>query len=406
MIDETLFDAEEKMEKAVSVARDDLSSIRTGRANPGMFSRLTIDYYGSATPITQLSSINVPEARLVVIKPYEQSQLKPIEDAIRNSDLGVNPTNDGTLIRVSIPQLTEERRRELVKQAKAKGEDARVSVRNIRRKAMEELHRIRKDGEAGEDEVEPCREGPRQNHSPVHQPDRRAGQAQRRRTAGGLVADQRASHVAETDAGPAEPAKKQSRAGRNLPAAIAVGSVLGFSVIAILVFAPYVWIGVVAVAMIDRDPRGGAAAARGGVRDPDRAAADRRPGDDLVDVAVRPGRRLGAFAGTVVVCMIWRLLGGAEPRPGELFARRLSDGVPSHLDSVVRELRRAVGLSRRRRAAGAVSDARRGLLRYRRVHRGRAVRQAPNGSGHQPEEVLGGPGRVAACWASPHRCWP
>jgi ribosome recycling factor len=153
VIDETLFDAEEKMEKAVAVARDDLASIRTGRANPGMFSRITVDYYGSPTPITQLSSINVPEARLVVIKPYEASQLKKIEDAIRNSDLGVNPTNDGTLIRVNIPQLTEERRRELVKQAKHKGEEARVSVRNIRRKAMEELHRIRRDGEAGEDEV-------------------------------------------------------------------------------------------------------------------------------------------------------------------------------------------------------------------------------------------------------------
>ncbi|MGB6209495.1 ribosome recycling factor [Mycobacterium sp.] len=153
MIDETLFDAEEKMEKAVSVSRDDLSTIRTGRANPGMFSRIVIDYYGSATPITQLASINVPEARLVVIKPYEASQLGPIETAIRNSDLGLNPTNDGTLIRVAVPQLTEERRRELVKQAKAKGEDARVSVRNIRRKAMEELHRIKKEGEAGEDEV-------------------------------------------------------------------------------------------------------------------------------------------------------------------------------------------------------------------------------------------------------------
>ena len=153
MIDETLFDAEEKMEKAVSVARDDLSSIRTGRANPGMFSRVSVDYYGTSTPITQLSSINVPEARLVVIKPYEQPQLKAIEDAIRNSDLGLNPSNDGNVIRVAIPQLTEERRRELVKQAKAKGEDARVSVRNIRRKAMEELHRIKKDGEAGEDEV-------------------------------------------------------------------------------------------------------------------------------------------------------------------------------------------------------------------------------------------------------------
>ena len=153
MIDEALFDAEEKMEKAVAVARDDLSTIRTGRANPGMFSRIVIDYYGAATPITQLASINVPEARLVVIKPYEASQVGAIETAIRNSDLGVNPTNDGTLIRVAVPQLTEERRRELVKQAKSKGEDAKVSVRNIRRKAMEELHRIRKDGEAGEDDV-------------------------------------------------------------------------------------------------------------------------------------------------------------------------------------------------------------------------------------------------------------
>ena len=153
MIDETLFDAEEKMEKAVSVARDDLATIRTGRANPGMFSRINIDYYGAMTPITQMASINVPEARMVVIKPYEASQLKPIEDAIRHSDLGVNPTNDGSIIRISIPQLTEERRRDLVKQAKSKGEDAKVSVRNIRRKAMEELARIKKDGDAGEDEV-------------------------------------------------------------------------------------------------------------------------------------------------------------------------------------------------------------------------------------------------------------
>jgi ribosome recycling factor len=153
VIDETLFDAEEKMEKAVGVARDDLAAIRTGRANPGMFTRINVDYYGAMTPITQLSSINVPEARLVVIKPYEQSQLAVIEKAIRDSDLGLNPTNDGNVIRVAIPQLTEERRRDLVKQAKSKGEDARVSVRNIRRKAMEELHRIKKDGEAGEDDV-------------------------------------------------------------------------------------------------------------------------------------------------------------------------------------------------------------------------------------------------------------
>src|SRR3954465_13490221 len=148
------------MEKAVSVARDDLSSIRTGRANPGMFSRLNIDYYGSMTPITQLSSINVPEARLVVIKPYEANQLRSIEDAIRHSDLGVNPSNDGNVTRIPIPQLTEDHPRELVKQAKSKGEDAKVTVRNIRRKAMEELNRIKKDGEAGEDEASRAEKDP------------------------------------------------------------------------------------------------------------------------------------------------------------------------------------------------------------------------------------------------------
>ncbi|MCL2534199.1 MAG: ribosome recycling factor [Nocardiaceae bacterium] len=153
MIDEALFEAEEKMEKAITVAKDDLSSIRTGRANPAMFNKIVVEYYGSPTPITQLAGINVPEARLVVIKPYEASQLGPIENAIRNSDLGVNPTNDGSLIRISVPQLTEERRREFVKQAKGKGEDAKVAIRNVRRKTMDELSRIQKDGEAGEDEV-------------------------------------------------------------------------------------------------------------------------------------------------------------------------------------------------------------------------------------------------------------
>lgn len=153
MIDEALFEAEEKMEKAITVAKDDLGGIRTGRANAGMFNRIVVDYYGSPTPVTQIASINVPEARMVIIKPYEASQLGAIETAIRNSDLGVNPTNDGNIIRISVPQLTEERRRELVKQAKAKGEDSKVALRNVRRKAMEELGRIQKDGEAGEDEV-------------------------------------------------------------------------------------------------------------------------------------------------------------------------------------------------------------------------------------------------------------
>ncbi len=187
MIDETLFDAEEKMEKAVSVARDDLASIRTGRANPGMFNRINIEYYGSPTPITQLASINVPEARLVVIKPYEANQLRNIEDAIRNSELGVNPGNDGNVIRVSIPQLTEERRRDLVKQAKSKGEDAKVSVRNIRRKAMEELTPHQEGRRRRRGRGHPRGEGPGQDHPSVHGADRRAGQAQRGRVAGGLA---------------------------------------------------------------------------------------------------------------------------------------------------------------------------------------------------------------------------
>ena len=153
MIDEILFEAEEKMEKAVHVARDELGGLRTGRANVTAFARLVIDYYGSPTPIPQMASVNVPEARMAIIKPYDPSQLNAIEKAIRDSDLGVNPTNDGQVIRVVFPQLTEERRRDLVKQARAKGEDAKVAIRNIRRRSKEELDRIAKDGEAGEDDV-------------------------------------------------------------------------------------------------------------------------------------------------------------------------------------------------------------------------------------------------------------
>ncbi|WP_298180317.1 ribosome recycling factor [Saccharomonospora sp.] len=153
MIDEALFDAEEKMEKAVSFAKEELASVRTGRATPAMFSRIVVEYYGAPTPLNQLASVNIPEARMAIIKPYDGSQLAAIEKAIRESDLGVNPTNDGSIIRVVIPQLTEERRKEMVKVAKSKGEEARISIRGVRRKAKEELDRIAKDGEAGEDEV-------------------------------------------------------------------------------------------------------------------------------------------------------------------------------------------------------------------------------------------------------------
>jgi ribosome recycling factor len=153
VIDETLFEAEEKMEKAVSVTKDDLASVRTGRANPSMFSRVVVDYYGTPTPLNQLASVSIPEARMAVVKPYDASQLKAMEKAIRDSDLGLNPSNDGTILRIIIPQLSEERRRDLVKVARHKGEEGRVSIRGVRRKAMDELHRIDKDGEAGKDEV-------------------------------------------------------------------------------------------------------------------------------------------------------------------------------------------------------------------------------------------------------------
>jgi ribosome recycling factor len=153
VIDETLLEAEEKMEKAVEVAKDDFATIRTGRANPAMFSKILVDYYGSPTPLQQLASFQTPEARTVIISPYDRSAMSGIEKAVRDSDLGVNPSNDGTIIRVVLPQLTEERRRDYIKLARTKAEDARVSVRNVRRRAKEELDRIARDGEAGEDEV-------------------------------------------------------------------------------------------------------------------------------------------------------------------------------------------------------------------------------------------------------------
>lgn len=153
MIDETLLAAEDKMDKAVAVAKDDFAAIRTGRAHPAMFAKITADYYGTHTPVQQLASFQVPEARMALITPYDKGSLGAIEKAIRDSDLGVNPTSDGTVIRVVFPQLTEERRKEYVKVAKHKAEEARVSIRNVRRHAKEELDRIGKDGEAGEDAV-------------------------------------------------------------------------------------------------------------------------------------------------------------------------------------------------------------------------------------------------------------
>jgi ribosome recycling factor len=152
VIDDALLEAEEKMERAVEHAKEDFAAIRTGRATPAMFSKVIIDYYGTPTPLPQMASIAIPEPRMAIIKPYDTGQMAAMEKALRDSDLGVNPNNEGTQLRINLPQMTEERRREMIKVARGKGEDAKVAVRNVRRKAKEELDRIVKDGEAGEDD--------------------------------------------------------------------------------------------------------------------------------------------------------------------------------------------------------------------------------------------------------------
>ena len=154
MIDDVLLEAEDKMDSAIEVAKEDFGNIRTGRANVGMFQQIMVDYYGAPTPMQQLASFQIPEARTVLISPYDCNSIAEIMRAIRESDLGVNPSDDGNVIRVVLPSLTEERRRDYVKQAKTKAEEARVSVRAVRRKAMDQLNKMKKDGDAGEDEIE------------------------------------------------------------------------------------------------------------------------------------------------------------------------------------------------------------------------------------------------------------
>lgn len=152
VIEMALLEAEEKMDKALEVAREDMAGIRTGRAHPGMFARLEVDYYGAPTPMQQLASFTVQDARTLLITPYDKGAMGEIEKTLRNSDLGANPSNDGNAIRIVIPQLTEERRREYIKLAHHKGEEAKVSIRHIRRHAKDAIDKAVKDGEIGEDE--------------------------------------------------------------------------------------------------------------------------------------------------------------------------------------------------------------------------------------------------------------
>lgn len=152
MIGELLVDAGDRMQKSVESTRGEFGTVRTGRASPQLLDRVNVDYYGARTPLRQLSSISAPEARLLTITPYDKTSIKSIEKAILESDVGLTPSNDGNVIRLSVPELTEQRRRELVKVVRGIAEEGRVAVRNIRRSVMHDLRELKEEGEVGSDE--------------------------------------------------------------------------------------------------------------------------------------------------------------------------------------------------------------------------------------------------------------
>ena len=153
MIDDALLDATDRMEKALEALRRDLATVRTGRASPGLVEHLKVEYYGTPTALNQLATIRTPEARLITIQPWDRGSIGAIEKAILKSDTGLNPSNDGALIRLAIPQLTEERRRDIAKQVRKRAEDARIAVRNIRRDAHEAIRRLEHDHEISQDDL-------------------------------------------------------------------------------------------------------------------------------------------------------------------------------------------------------------------------------------------------------------
>ncbi len=153
MIKDILNEADGKMDKSVEATREEFAAIRAGRATPSMFSKIFVDYYGSPTPLQQLASFTAPEARIIMIQPYDMGAMNAVEKAIRDSDLGVNPSNDGKVLRCVFPELTEDRRKEYIKLARTKAEDGRIAVRNLRRTAKQNLEKLEKDGEVGKDDV-------------------------------------------------------------------------------------------------------------------------------------------------------------------------------------------------------------------------------------------------------------
>jgi len=152
MSDELLADAGERMKKAVESTATQFGTVRTGRANPHLLDRIMVDYYGAITPLKQLATLSAPEARLLTVTPYDKTAMKAIEKAIRDSDLGLNPSNDGNVMRLSVPELTEERRRDIVKMARQIAEEGRIGIRNVRRDVMQDLRELKSEGEIGEDD--------------------------------------------------------------------------------------------------------------------------------------------------------------------------------------------------------------------------------------------------------------
>ncbi|HWE32438.1 MAG TPA: ribosome recycling factor [Solirubrobacteraceae bacterium] len=152
LIDELLADARERMHKSVESTRHEFGSVRTGRASPALLDRIVVDYYGAATPLRQLATISAPEPRMLTVQPYDKSSIKAIERSIMESDIGLTPSNDGNLIRLGVPELTEERRRELVKVVRHIAEEGRIAIRNVRRDVMHDLRELKEAGEAGSDD--------------------------------------------------------------------------------------------------------------------------------------------------------------------------------------------------------------------------------------------------------------
>ena len=218
IIDDLLEDAREHMDKSVDATRGKFGSVRTGRASPALLDRIMVDYYGAQTPLKQLATISAPEARLLTVQPYDKSSIKAIERAILESDVGLTPNNDGQIIRLQVPELTEERRKQLVKVVRGLAEEGKVAIRNIRRDVMHDLRELRDAGEAGLRRRAPRRGGAAEAHRREGPRARRAPQGQGRRDPRGVSALlRRHHHRRQRPLGQAARPRRSRRATRPAP---------------------------------------------------------------------------------------------------------------------------------------------------------------------------------------------